>query len=60
MALNRCNSKTFVFAMPFLIYPLVFFLFGRAIENDGAMPRLPIYILAALELAGVVVGLYLL
>jgi hypothetical protein len=30
----------FVFAMPFLVHPLVFFMFGRAMERDGEMPRL--------------------
>jgi len=47
----------FVFAMPFLVHPLVFFLFGRAMENDGEMPRLPVYILALVGLAGVLFGL---
>jgi hypothetical protein len=43
----------FVFAMPFLVHPLVFFMFGRAMENDGAMPRLAVYALALLGLLGV-------
>lgn len=50
----------FVFAMPFLVHPLVFFLFGRAMGNDGQMPRLPVYILTVLGLAGVIYGLFLL
>jgi hypothetical protein len=48
----------FVFAMPFLVHPLVFFLFGRAMENDGEMPRLPVYILALIGLVGVLYGLF--
>jgi hypothetical protein len=44
----------FVFAMPFLVHPLVFFMFGRAMENDGRMPRAGIYGLAAVGLAGLV------
>jgi hypothetical protein len=48
----------FVFAMPFLVHPLVFFLFGRAMENDGEMPRLPVYILALIGLVGVMYGLF--
>ena len=46
----------FVFAMPFLVHPFVFFLFGRAMENDGEMPKLPVYSLAALGLLGVGYG----
>jgi hypothetical protein len=48
----------FVFAMPFLVHPLVFFLFGRAMERDGEMPRRPVYILALIGLVGVLVGLF--
>lgn len=48
----------FVFAMPFLVHPLVFFLFGRAMENEGEMPRLPVYILAVIGLAGVLYGVF--
>lgn len=48
----------FVFAMPFLVHPVVFFLFGRAMENGGEMPRLPVYILAVVGLAGVLYGLF--
>lgn len=48
----------FVFAMPFLVHPLVFFLFGRAMENEGEMPRRPVYALALIGLAGVLYGLF--
>ena len=44
----------FIFSMPFLVHPLVFFMFGRAMERDGAMPRTPVFFLAGLGLAGVV------
>lgn len=50
----------FVFAMPFLVHPFVFFLFGRAMENDGEMPRLPAYILTGVGLLGVLYGLFFL
>jgi hypothetical protein len=50
----------FVFAMPFLVHPLVFFLFGHAMEHGGEMPRRPVYLLAAVGLAGVLYGLLLL
>lgn len=48
----------FVFAMPFLVHPLVFFLFGRAMEKGGEIPRVPVYILALIGLAGVLFGLF--
>lgn len=47
----------FVFAMPFLVHPLVFFLFGRAMENQGEMPRLPVYVLTVVGAVGVAYGL---
>jgi hypothetical protein len=48
----------FVFAMPFLVHPVVFFLFGRAMENGGEMPRVPVYALAVIGMAGVLYGLF--
>jgi hypothetical protein len=47
----------FVFAMPFLVHPMVFFMFGRAMENNGHMPRLAVYLLALLGLGGVIASL---
>jgi hypothetical protein len=55
---DAAGMIAFVFAMPFLVHPLVFFLFGRAMENDGEMPHLPVYILALVGLAGVLYGLF--
>lgn len=49
---------SFIFAMPFLVHPLVFFVFGLAMERGGEMPRKPIYALALLGLAGVLYGLF--
>lgn len=49
----------FVFAMPFLVHPLVFFMFGRAMENNATMPRKPVYALALMGVVGVAVALYL-
>ncbi|MFA9560117.1 hypothetical protein ACERII_22640 [Evansella sp. AB-rgal1] len=48
----------FIFSMPFLVHPLVFFMFGRAMENDGNMPVVPVYIFAILGVAGVVFSLF--
>lgn len=47
----------FVFAMPFLVHPLVFFLFGRAMEREGQMPRVPAFVLAGIGALGVAVAL---
>ncbi len=44
----------FVFAMPFLVHPLVFGIFGKTAENNGIMPKTIVYVLALLGLAGVV------
>ena len=44
----------FIFSMPFLVHPLVFFMFGRAMENDGEMPRWPALLIATVGLLGVV------
>lgn len=47
----------FVFAMPFLVHPLVFFMFGRAMENNGQMPKKPVFILALIGIVGVIFAL---
>ena len=49
---------SFVFAMPFLVHPLVFFMFGRAMENGGEMPRIPVFVLGAIGLLGIIYGLF--
>ncbi|MDI6402863.1 hypothetical protein QLX67_12725, partial [Balneolaceae bacterium ANBcel3] len=43
----------FVFAMPFLVHPLVFGIFGKAAENDGVMPARLVYVLAGIGVLGV-------
>jgi hypothetical protein len=43
----------FIFSMPFLVHPLVFFMFGRAMERDGIMPKTPVFILAIVGLMGI-------
>ncbi|OIJ22416.1 hypothetical protein BKP45_07215 [Anaerobacillus alkalidiazotrophicus] len=45
---------TFTFSMTFLIHPFVFFMFGKAMESNEEMPKLPVYILAVIGLIGVV------
>ncbi len=43
----------FVFAMPFLVHPLVFGIFGRTAENNGIMPHKIVYLLAIAGILGV-------
>lgn len=50
----------FVFAMPFLVHPLVFGLFGKAMENDGVMPAKYVFILALMGIIGVFYSLVIL
>jgi hypothetical protein len=47
----------FVFAMPFLVHPFVYFMFGRGMARDGQMPRRPAYALAGAGAVGVLVAL---
>jgi hypothetical protein len=49
----------FVFAMPFLVHPLVFFMFGRAMEQDGRMPRTGIFAIAITGIIGLLLTLAL-
>ena len=42
----------FIFAMPFLVHPLVFGMFGRAMKKGGSMPVKPVYLLTAIGLVG--------
>lgn len=44
----------FIFAMPFLVHPLVFGMFGKAVENDDVMPPRVAMFLGLLGLVGVV------
>lgn len=48
---------SFIFAMPFLIHPLVFGMFGKAMTNDGKMPRTALAVLAFLGVIGVLFSL---
>jgi hypothetical protein len=47
----------FVFAMPFLVHPLVFGIFGKTAENNGVMPSKIVYILALIGVFGVAYAL---
>ncbi len=43
----------FVFAMPFLVHPMVFWIFGKTRENHGIMPEKIVFILATIGILGV-------
>ena len=49
----------FIFAMPFLVHPFVFFLFGRAMANDGEMPKIPVLILTCIGILGIIYAIFL-
>jgi len=49
---------TFIFAMPFLVHPLVFGIFGKAASNEGKMPEKAVLILAAIGFAGMCYSLF--
>ncbi|MFO7977105.1 MAG: hypothetical protein R6U64_00480 [Bacteroidales bacterium] len=48
----------FVFAMPFLVHPLVFGIFGKTAENNGIMPTRIVYALAFIGVAGVAYAMF--
>ena len=48
-----------IFAMPFLIHPFVFGLFGKASGNKGIMPPKIVLILAIIGTAGIMYGLFI-
>jgi len=50
----------FVFAMPFLIHPFVFGIFGKAMNKDGVMPKTPVFILATIGFLGILFSLFIL
>ncbi len=50
----------FIFAMPFLVHPLVFGMFGRAMKKDGIMPVKPVIVFVILGIAGSLISLLVL
>ena len=48
---------SFIFAMPFLIHPVVFGIFGHAMEKNGEMPKKAIGVLALIGVIGVLATL---
>ncbi len=49
----------FVFAMPFLVHPLVFGIFGKTAQSNGIMPRSIVFILAAIGASGVIYSVFI-
>lgn len=47
----------FIFAMPFLIHPFVFGIFGKAVSSNGKMPAKIVYFLAGCGVIGVLYAL---
>jgi len=54
---DEATMIPFIFAMPFLIHPFVFYMFGKAMERDGEMPKIPVFVLAGLGLIGIIFAL---
>lgn len=46
------NLIPFIFAMPFLVHPFVFGIFGKAMTNQGVMPEKIVYLLASIGFLG--------
>lgn len=55
---TEANLIPFIFAMPFLVHPLVFGMFGKAMENEGKMPVKVVYTLALIGLIGVIYAIF--
>ena len=51
---------SFIFAMPFLIHPIVFGMFGKAMSNNGEMPKKVVATLAIMGIIGVLFSLIIL
>ncbi|MFE8701514.1 hypothetical protein ACFYKX_12995 [Cytobacillus sp. FJAT-54145] len=57
---NAALLIPFIFSMPFLVHPVVFYMFGKAMENGGEMPVKPVYSLAGIGVIGVAASLFFL
>lgn len=53
MAIQSSQLILFIFAMPFLIHPVVFGMFGKAMSNNGEMPKKAISLFALIGVIGV-------
>lgn len=49
---------TFTFSMTFIVHPFVFYMFGKAMENNEEMPKIPVLILAIIGLLGILASIF--
>lgn len=56
---SSADLIAFIFAMPFLVHPIVFGMFGKAASNEGKMPAKIVYALSAIGIVGVIFSLML-
>jgi hypothetical protein len=56
-AISSPGLINFIFAMPFLIHPLVFGMFGKAMSDNGKMPTKALAVLAISGVIGVFISL---
>ena len=60
LAVQSSQLILFIFAMPFLIHPVVFGMFGKAMSKNGKMPTKAISVFAILGILGVIFSLFIL
>lgn len=51
---------TFTFSMTFLVHPFVFFMFGKAMENNEEMPKIPVLVLSIIGILGILASIFIL
>jgi len=57
---EAANMISFIFSIPFLVHPVVFFMFGKAMQDDGRMPVKTVYALTAIGVVGILVSAFIL
>ena len=57
---EAANMIPFIFSMPFLVHPVVFFMFGKAMQDDGRMPVKTVYAITAIGVVGILVSAFIL
>lgn len=55
---NAAEMIPFIFAMPFLVHPLVFGMFGNAMEREGKMQEKVVYTLGAIGIIGIIYAIF--
>ncbi|WP_067840071.1 hypothetical protein [Amphibacillus sediminis] len=49
----------FIFSMPFLVHPVVFFMFGKAMKDGGTMSTKIVYTISLIGLIGIIASLFI-